>query len=111
MFLLWFPPPATGWQAVLEDAESIEVVKIPEGKWVHTAARATVAATSPAPGKEIGGVAMGPWRNWQTDKGSNLAGNQLNWSAGVWVRIPPVPLAVVDDLKPKRKKESESETW
>jgi hypothetical protein len=55
MFILMFPPPATGWLDPIDDAESIEGVKSHGRKWVHIAARATVAAVSPAPGKEIGG--------------------------------------------------------
>ena len=68
MFLLLFPPAATGWLASTDDAESIEGVMQPGGKWVHTTARATVAATLPAPSKEIGSskmiAACGPVGDW-----------------------------------------------
>jgi len=63
MFMLFFPPPATGWLSACEDAESIEGIVFHERKWVHTAAR-TVAVALPAPSKEIGSVVTGPWRNW-----------------------------------------------
>jgi hypothetical protein len=63
MLLLFFPPPATGWHVLTDDAESVNGVRQHRRKWVHTAAR--TVATLPAPGKQIGSVVMGPWRNWQ----------------------------------------------
>jgi hypothetical protein len=58
MFLLFFPPPATGWLSTRDDAESIEGIVFHGRKWVHTAAR-TVAAMPTAPGKEIVGTYWG----------------------------------------------------
>ena len=55
MFLLFFPPAATGWLSTDTDLEiDDQPTRRPSGKWVHITARTTVAATSPAPSKEIG---------------------------------------------------------
>jgi hypothetical protein len=63
MFVLFFPPPATGWHVNSAfDLETDEPTRRHKGKWVHVAARAVSEWRSnrcqqrpPAPGKEIGG--------------------------------------------------------
>lgn len=55
MFVFIFPPAATGWHISNEvEHPSQQPAKELDGGWPHTAARASVAASSSAPGKQIG---------------------------------------------------------
>jgi hypothetical protein len=92
MFLLLFPPAATGWLDLIDDAESVDGVKSHGRKWVHIAARATVAAEiPPAPGKEIGGSKMrdacGPvgddWQNGATEGSEHGGCAETGLAAGI----------------------------
>jgi hypothetical protein len=64
MFILIFKPAATGWLRTADDNETDEPMRRPLSLSDHTVARAYVAATLPAPGKQIGSVVWDRDGNW-----------------------------------------------